>query len=176
MPRSSHLPRPPAALRAPVQQRLSAYSLVAGATGVSLLALAKPSEAQIVYTPANEVISRSVGTYGLDLNHDGIVDFVIADHRSLGSHSGESRQSLFVKPDASQNRIKCGYASCLSTFIYATALPAGSVIGNSQSPHGWLPGHAQMAFEERFKGKPYYFGAFNRVRNRYLGLQFQIHG
>ncbi|MGB7862893.1 MAG: hypothetical protein WCF74_05850, partial [Candidatus Sulfotelmatobacter sp.] len=159
-----------------VYERLNTYAIAAGAAGVSMLALGQPSSAEIVYTPADQTVNLTVGSYGLDLNKDGIIDFIIADHRSFESPGVISRQSLFVKPAASQNRINCAYPSCLSTFIYAAALVPGSRIGPSQERHGWLPGHAQMALEERFEGRPYYFGSFNRVQNRYLGLQFQING
>jgi hypothetical protein len=43
---------------------LNAYALGACATGVSLLALAAPSEAEVLYTPANVVIGRD-GSYGI---------------------------------------------------------------------------------------------------------------
>ena|ERR1022692_2009282 len=48
-------------------------ALAAGVAGVSVLALSSPAEAKIVYTPAH------VGfrDYGLDLNHDGITDFIL---------------------------------------------------------------------------------------------------
>jgi len=176
LPKSNPNSRKAHQLARALSSRLSSYAGAAGAAGVSLLALSPKSEAEIIYTPANETINLTVGSYGLDLNHDGIVDFVIADHRTNGSPGAESRQSLFVKPAASQNRIKCVYASCLSTFVYAAALQPGSEISAAQQRHGWLAGHAQMAFEERLGGKPYYFGSFNRVQNKYLGLQFKIDG
>jgi hypothetical protein len=169
-------PRRTSTLSGSLQKRLNTYAVAAGAAGVSLMALTQSSEAEIVYTPADQTVNLSVGSYGLDLNKDGIVDFIVADHRSFEPPGIISRQSLFVKPAASQNRINCAYPSCLSTFIYAAGLFPGSQIGPSQERHGWLPGHAEMALEERFEGRPYYFGSFNRVRNRYLGLQFQING
>jgi hypothetical protein len=167
--------RTPSSLSIALNSRLSTYAVAAAAAGVSLLAFDAHSDAEVVYTPTDQIINRT-SSYSLDLNRDGIVDFIIADHRSKSSTRLISRQSLFVKPAAPWAKIKCGYPSCLSTFIYATALPQGSLIGSSQNRHGWLPGFAQMAAEERFNGKPYYFGAFNRVQNRYLGLQFQIGG
>jgi hypothetical protein len=56
--------------------RLVAYSLAASAAEVSLLALAQPCGAQIVYTPTHATIGRR-GSYGLDLNNDGRIDFTI---------------------------------------------------------------------------------------------------
>jgi len=65
-----------------VQQHLNMYALAASAAGVSLLALAQPTEARIVYTPANVRIGMNQ-RYALDLNHDGITDFTIDEsHRS----------------------------------------------------------------------------------------------
>jgi hypothetical protein len=49
--------------------------MYAVAAGVGMLALAQPSEAKIVYTPANAQIGGTVGKLNLDLNNDGITDF-----------------------------------------------------------------------------------------------------
>jgi hypothetical protein len=49
----------------------------AGAAGVGMLALAPPVQAKIVYTPADVNFSR-YPPVTLDLNHDGIGDFVLA--------------------------------------------------------------------------------------------------
>jgi hypothetical protein len=48
--------RKTAKLRQSVHHDLTAYALAAGAAGVSLLSLAQPSEAEVVYTPANQTI------------------------------------------------------------------------------------------------------------------------
>ena len=49
----------------------------AGAAEVGMLALAPPVQAKIVYTPADVNFSR-YPPVTLDLNHDGISDFVLA--------------------------------------------------------------------------------------------------
>jgi hypothetical protein len=49
----------------------------AGAAGVGMLALVPPVQAKIVYTPADVNFSR-YPPVTLDLNHDGIGDFVLA--------------------------------------------------------------------------------------------------
>ena len=41
-------------------QHLHMYALAASAAGVSLLAMAQPSEAEIVYTPANVTIGTNI--------------------------------------------------------------------------------------------------------------------
>src|SRR5438105_4742999 len=62
-----------------VHQKLTSYALAAGAAGVSSLALSQPAAAKIVYTPAHVNIVGPHAFYQLDLNHDGIVDFSIAN-------------------------------------------------------------------------------------------------
>jgi hypothetical protein len=71
-------PRKPACLSQSVHNRLNMYALAASAAGVTLLALAPPSEAEIIYTKAQHVIPKG-GHYNLDLNHDGKTDFRFVD-------------------------------------------------------------------------------------------------
>ena len=59
-----------------LQRNLSMYVVAAGAAGVQLLALAQPSEAEVVYTPAHVLILQDQ-KFAIDLNHDGIDDFTI---------------------------------------------------------------------------------------------------
>jgi hypothetical protein len=71
-------PRETADLSVSIHQQLNIYALAAGAAGAGVLALAQPVEAKIVYTPAHRVIGPD-SKYLLDLNHDGIPDFTIAN-------------------------------------------------------------------------------------------------
>jgi hypothetical protein len=173
MERSSRDRRTPSNLPTSLQHRLSAYALAAGA---ALLALPQSSEAEIVYTPANQVIERN-GTYELDLNHDGIIDFVLVEGVVNGTSGGAgSFQSLGVAA-APHNQVNCPQSFCLSTFLYALALFRGSEINPAQRPRGWLPRFAVMAAEKRFgDGRVYYDGSWVNVNDRYLGLRFQING
>jgi hypothetical protein len=162
-------------LSKPVHQRLGAYALAAGATGVSLLALAQPSEAEIVYTPANQTVGRN-GSLKLDLNHDGVTDFTIFEHvRSQTAMA--SAQSIGAMPGPN-NHVKCLYAYCASTEgANAAALNLGSEIGSSPTPHGWAGGGRQdMAFEGRSGGRHWFSGDWQYARSNYLGLRFQING
>jgi hypothetical protein len=156
----------------PVHQRLSAYALAAGATGVSLLALAQPSEAEVVYTPANQIIGRN-GSYNIDLNHDGVTDFTVLERS--GFIAVRTSQLLWVAP-APGNHVNCTTSFCASSFTYAAALRQGSEI-SSTGKRGWLPGRAGMAVEELFeKGSTYQGWGWANVTNGYLGLRFQING
>src|SRR5579864_6807541 len=89
-----------------VHKQLNAYGLAAGAAGVSLLVLANPVEAKIVYTKTHKVIGSN-GIYSLDLNHDGTVDFLIQEWTNV--FSGLGRNALLVQ-EALGNEI--GRASC----------------------------------------------------------------
>src|SRR5271169_4356752 len=81
----ARLPGTPSTLSDSLRHNLNMYALTASAAGVSLLALAQPSEARIVYTKTHQVIGRN-GVYPIDLNQDGVIDFLIQQERSLGSN------------------------------------------------------------------------------------------
>jgi hypothetical protein len=78
-------------LRQSVHHDLTVYTLVAGAAGVSMLALAPPADAEVVVTTVNHVVGRD-GHYGIQLNHEGPVDFVIAN-----SFRGETSHFFYFK-------------------------------------------------------------------------------
>ena len=160
-----------------LHHRLTTYALVAGAAGVSLLALAPPSEAEVVYTRTNKVIGRD-GTYNLDVNNDGIVDYRLAEHANQDGNFG-TVQILSVQA-ATANQVACPSTFCISGDSYAIALGLGSTIGSQQHPRGWKGGLTPMAFEFLRKGGGVYY-SFNtfgwvNVQDRYLGLRFKING
>jgi hypothetical protein len=64
-----------------LDRKLLAYTTATGAAGASILALAQPAHAEIVYTPANQTISANQ-QFALDLNNDGIEDFEIVTNSS----------------------------------------------------------------------------------------------
>lgn len=154
-----------------LQKRLNTYGLAAGAAGVSLIALASPAMAEIVYTPANVTIGRD-GGLNLDLNHDGIVDFTVTEF--AGRLSFRTSQFLSVRGKTG-NRVNCDTSFC-GSYPFAAALNSGSHIGPIGGRHGWI-GAAGMAFEElTVRGFLYYGDAWCNVNNGYLGLRFQING
>lgn len=170
MPRSSRSPRKPALLSPPTQGRLTAYCVVAGAAGVTALALVPPCEAKIVYTQTNQSIGRD-GRLNIDLNHDGIVDFTVLDR------SGQSkfRTSQFLSVlGKTGNLVNCNTTFCGSSFG-AAALVLGSQIKLHESRHGWLSA-ANMAYEVLSRFGSFYTGPWSRIKTRFLGVQFQING
>jgi hypothetical protein len=125
-----------------------------------------------VYTPANATIARG-GSYNLDLNNDGIVDFVIGENVAKDGTFG-TFQSLFIRAPY-RNRINCQSEYCGSS-PGAAALRSGSQIGPHASRHGWINPTA-LAVEVLFKrGSVGYSGSWVNVNERYLGLKFQING
>jgi hypothetical protein len=167
MPRS----RKPSNLHPTTNDRLGAYALAAGAAGVSLLALARPSEAQIVYTPAHVTIGRR-GSYGLDLNNDGKIDFTIFER--VGDRGFGTYQELNIIA-AQGNKIECsggGGPSCAFTVTYAAAVVAGARIG--EGSRYFHPYGAPMAGRFTSRGNVFYSGQWNNERDRYLGLRFHL--
>jgi hypothetical protein len=163
--------RTPSALSGLLQKRLNTYALAAGAAGVSLLGLPLPSEAEIVYTPANVKIGRG-GVLDLDLNHDGIVDFLVNERP--GSTGFRTSQYLSVIGKTG-SRVNCQTSFC-GSYPGAAALNSGTQIGPIGGRHGWISA-AGMAFEEVTKrGSLYYGDAWANVTDAYLGLRFQLNG
>ncbi len=156
----------PSNLSDSLHHRLNSYALAASAAGVSLLALAQPAEGKIVYTPADVVLtSRPPSEYDLDLNHDGIRDFVLTAYYASGRSSHVS--ALLGSAAAASNRV-------WGLHGFDSALPRGAQIG----PKGFrLVGNNVMAVVD---SNTYADGPWANhgkgVRNRYLGLKFAIKG
>jgi hypothetical protein len=135
-----------------------------------VLALAQPSEAKIVYTPAHVAIGYGgVGSYHLDLNHDRINDFTIqATQHRIGCSYGPGTQYDILESGATGN----GAAGA----SLPLALPPGSMIGSRYESFGG--GRGVMAWHDwgnvfcKFRQGGHWIG----VIRRYLGLKFYIRG
>ena len=144
-------------------QQLNRYALAAVAAVVSVLAFTQPSEAKIVYTKVNIRIGTNQ-CYNLDLNHDGVTDFVI--------------QNNFY-----------GREDCSKWIIYVAELPT---LGNGavDSPPAALNRGAQIGHGQPFyegtgtmasaypRRECHFFGEGPRanVTDRFLGLRVQLNG
>jgi hypothetical protein len=136
-----------------------------------VLSLAPCAEAEIVYTPANVVIGRD-GSYALDLNNDGVVDFRIAE---FGGKIGASnnRQSLDITA-LGVNKVACQSSPGCLDFHSVAALAAGVQIGYNPF---WERGYLfEMAVEKTSNGIVQYYGFWVKVKDRYLALQFEVNG
>jgi hypothetical protein len=156
----------PLILRPATNHLLNAYALAAG---VSLLFPPQASQAEIVYTPVHATVGRN-GSYGIDLNHDGRVDFTIVERSELFTFS--SLQLLSVQP-ATGNEIECPV--CIFTQPVASALRAGSRIGGGDGRRYFANSARSMAGKLATQGgEVLYDGLWNNVRDRYLGLKFHL--
>ena len=166
---SSRSARTPSDLSDSVHHRLNMYVLAASAAGVGILALAQPSEAKIVYTKTRRVIGTN-GIYPLDLNHDGIIDFVIQQH---GSGSYFNR---LLANGAFGNAVEGSVGKY--NFTFGSALKKGATVGPGQrfvsSSHA--AGEIMAGFSCTESGRCPWSGQWVNVASHYLGLRFQIDG
>lgn len=164
---SSRRPKTLAKFADSTHQQLNSYALVAGAAGVSVLALTQSSEAKIVYTPAHHVIAIN-HSYLLDLNHDGIPDFDLKN--VFNTYSGYPGGVLVVAPERRVNEVWAArHCSTANVRLCAAALPKATKIG----PKGrFRSGYDVMAATD-IKG--YHSGYWFNV-TAYLGLKFVIKG
>jgi hypothetical protein len=179
----------PVALAAGLEKSLSAY---ASAAAVGLLALSQTAEARIVYTPAHIEILVGGGPVKLDLNHDGIGDFIFSN---FWSYSGEGRDFWGLYVACSFHGVGRSSATCnyqtnqiwgrgVVSGRFASALPRGFTVRASKpyfqqalkAHHGYMPEipAANMGTGAGFYGSTSTRGQWTDSKNRYLGLQFVI--
>jgi len=141
------------------------YALAASAAGVGALALARPSEAEIVYRPA-QVTIRINKTIPLDLNHDGKTDFRLPNVWGTAEATGVG--ALNALPAQQSNGVG-GFGTSLFRRPYAYALRAGNWVGPSpQFDFGKYIYRLDANATQRCHG------SWNDVKNRYLGLRFNL--
>jgi hypothetical protein len=172
MTRSFRPPRPPARLPEPTDRRLNMYTLAATAAGVSLLALAKPSEARIVYTKTHQVIGTN-GIYNLDLNHDGTIDFLILE-TGYPTFNGTRASNTLLAKEALGNAVEGRIGN--NSRHFAAALKGGARIGSGEHfIRGGVNGETMVAtWVSDLGGGP--SGQWLNVTSRYLGLKFKVDG
>jgi hypothetical protein len=143
-----------------LDKRLAAYVATAGA---GLLSFASGAQAKVVYTPTNTQVTST----SIDLNHDGIADFIIAfhglDHSTL----------LTVAPLVTGNGIRStSRGDAAAGFFGVPVGPGEKFRSTSGGTYGWgLIMAAGFVYSTVSFGGPW----ANTV-NRYLGLKFTIAG
>jgi hypothetical protein len=147
-------------------RRLDSYALAAGTAGVSLLALAEPSAAEIVYTRTHHVIGNR-SSYQLDLNHDGITDLIIENkYFHYCTHT-----ETYCKTSETLTAKLAGKNQAVYNVYGAVAMKPGMRIG---------PGDAFRRGADRMvycnPGFSYPSGSWINVKNRYVGIKFKIKG
>jgi hypothetical protein len=179
MPRSSR-PRKKASIPDSLHRQLSMYALAASAAGVSVLALAGASEAKVVYTETSQVTRAGSPLY-IDLNNDGIKDFVL---RTMFYRGTSGLDIGLIACGYRNGNAVAGRRSSLGTgyfFSAASALPFGARIGPERKFPVDLPVMAEEHFPKDAGSNEYSdFGQWvdkdQGVENRYLGLKFFIDG
>jgi hypothetical protein len=156
-----------------LNHRLSQYAFAAGAAGVGVLALSQPVEAKVVYTRTHEVIKLGSEQVSIDLNHDGIIDFLF--FMAKGSHTFYSSGLGVLGCSKTSESNSCFKNSVLISHKsdWAAALPEGFKVGQKggRSHRVFMAGVGT-----NFNSHRTYTGNWRNVKNRYLGLEFKIKG
>jgi hypothetical protein len=159
-----------------LDHKLFGYATAAGAAGVSLLALAPASQAEIVFTPTNQLITIHNETISLDLNNDGVTDFTLREVFEVCIETTNARrapecseftfQSLYARGNGS-NAVAMGPATS------ALALPVRTQVG----PEDKFGNRGSLEFCTTQNGTFQHDGGpWLNKKNLYLGLQFTIDG
>lgn len=134
---------------------------------VSILLLAGPAGAQILYTPVNAQIPVG-GSYYLDVNHDGVPDFTVRsqllqDYCQFGDGYA---WNLSITPGR-------GNAVVVNANEFVMALPGGARIDSNRSFSADSALLTGLAWGRCGSGIS---GEWLNLPNRYVGLQLRLHG
>jgi hypothetical protein len=161
-----------------LSRQLTTYAQVASAAGVSVLALAGASQAKVVYTETYQVTHTGFPLY-IDLNHDGIKDFLLRTTFYAGTAGLEV--GLNASGCRNTKNVVAGRRFSRSGYFLsaAYAFPAGARIG----PKGNFSVRFPLMAEELFNGVGSQYsdlgawvGTGKGVTDRYLGLKFVVRG
>ena len=158
-----------------LDHKLFGYAAAAGAAGVSLLALAPTSQAEIVFTPANQLITNH-GALSLDVNNDGVTDFTLRNiFEVCVETSGGARRTPECSEFTFQNLYAAGKGSnaVVMGATSASALPVRTKVG----PADKFGNDVSLEFCTTQNGTFQHDGGpWLNVKNLYLGLEFSIDG
>ena len=162
----------PSKLSDVLQQRLNMYALAAGAAGVGMLGAAPPALAEVVYTPTHKGIGNNE-SLALDLNNDGVNDFVIQQTFTCTTVCESKAGELKALPFRNRNLV-LGHAG--NYYDYASALGAGVHIGSKKNFFAGKKILAAGRYDAGTTGVGYCVGDWVNVKRHYLGLRFVIQG
>jgi len=152
-----------------LNRQIGLYCVAAAVAGVSMLALAEPAQAEVVVTrkaipvpitpwPTPEPVKISIANNGVDNFY--IWRYSLASDRGLLAWGANRGSSVEIGAD--------GY------YAKALALPRGAQIGPSVS---FFNNYTDLV-EATESGPPRYSRGYwgGNVKNRYLGVKFQLNG
>jgi hypothetical protein len=141
-----------------IERRLQLYALAA--TGTAVLGVPVAADAKVIYTPAHFVLSGDT-RYFIDLNRDGVPDFVIANWYSC--EDTDCSNQLYVKSPLFEKNAVEGRKGHI--WYLASALKQGAEVGEN----------GQTFIKGPFLLRSGY-GAWYGAKGRYLGVKFLTNG
>jgi hypothetical protein len=163
-----------------VQRQVNMYALAASAAGVSLLALAEPAAARIVYTRTHHVIGKN-RHYDIDFNHDGIPEVRIFNRTS--HRISASVNIVGALPNRGESGgVEGGVHETWPGSVLEAALKRGARIGFGPVfyQRGVMVGqcaHGTHSSAPPCSSHPVNtLGTWANVKNRYIGVTFAVHG
>jgi hypothetical protein len=160
-------------LKHPLDHKLFGYAAAAGAAGVSLLAMTPPSQAEVVFTPTNQLLTLH-HSLSLDVNNDGVTDFTLREIRSVCIETSNARRAPECSNFTFENLYARGMGSnaVVMGATSASALPARTKVG----PDDKFGNNVWLEFCSTQNGESQQGGPWLNVKNLYLGLRFTIDG
>ena len=156
-----------------IDRNLRVYSTAALAAGVSMVALAKPAQSEVVFTKKTIQVPENPSLpFALDLNHDGITDFYAYQWYSAYPFSDHALQ--IFPPSGGAGRLVADRHN------YALALARGAKIGPAAH---FSTVRRDVEFvnsnDDTYNHfyKRYLYGNWGgNPKNKYLGIKFLIKG
>jgi hypothetical protein len=159
-------PRSCSPLKPQLDKDLAKYVAAASAAaGLGLLAGAMPAQAEVVYTPASQVIERR-STFHLDINNDGITDFTFKEIQVFYMSSAYT----FLEVNGNQAG---NHPIASNNGFFAAALPQGYRIGRGDNFQGSSV-YKRMGSCVTSNGVAK--GPFGEGKRLFLGVKFFING
>lgn len=158
-----------------LEQRLLAYAAAASAS----LVATQPVAAKVIYTPIN--VKITTGAVPLDLNHDGVVDFNIADVHGFGNNCFTYADFAALRVNGAGNVDAGVMAYGASSRRWASALGSGAEIGPGQRFANVQNAAAVMVRVSTTCSDGLFHSWGNwahpdPLRDRFLGLRFVVSG
>ncbi|MFI5135195.1 MAG: T9SS type A sorting domain-containing protein [Chitinophagales bacterium] len=156
--------------------RLKQYSLIAS----PLIAVSSVSQGQVVYRDLDPDVdlttnAGSFSDYKLDLNNDGVTDFVFGVFSKYQTDTSAAKYNRAgVAPDTANGNAVMGYTKTnIAKYYYPSALNTNQDINNTQNFWEYSGGYGTFFL--------YYpngagFGQWKNVTNKYMGFRFKDTG